>query len=199
MALPNINHSVCAECGGLCCKNSGCALIPSDISDPFRYNKLMKKLKTGKYSFKLAAQYNFYLAEYQYQLRLCIRNAERDVIDLFSPPNRCSIWSPEKGCPFSDEERPYQGLHLIPAPYGFGCHDDFDDDFMFENWALVQSELEMAFSEYSSGKSVIQVLYEQYTKNVESFRNQIGTKIRESFAKKCLFVTEELLLQHGFL
>lgn len=196
MALPNINHSLCAECGGLCCQNSGCALIPSDISDPFRYNKLLKKLKTGKYSFRIAIHFNSFRRRYEYQLRLCIRNKDRDIIDLFSPPNNCSLWSPTTGCPFSDEERPYQGLHLIPAKYG--CHVDFDKNFMFEKWGPVQVELEQAFKEYSD-KSVLSVLSDQYKENLEKVLSSIGTKMNDDFGMKIIFANEQILKQHGLL
>ena len=29
--VKNINPEVCAKCGGMCCKSSGCSLMPCDV------------------------------------------------------------------------------------------------------------------------------------------------------------------------
>lgn len=193
---PNVNHSICSKCGGKCCKYSGCALFPINISNPFRYSKLLKRMQTGKYSFKLSLFQDCESSQYGYQLRIKARNVDRDVVDLFSAPNRCMHWRAKGGCLFTDATRPYEGLHLIPQP-SYQCYPDFSANFAFEQWEKVQSDLKKAFVKFSpNGDDVLTTLYKQYKANIEEVRQSAKD---DPALKHFLIAVEALLKQEGYL
>ena len=42
----NVNSTICAECGGTCCKSCGCHFSPSDFED-LSFDGLKKELQKG--------------------------------------------------------------------------------------------------------------------------------------------------------
>jgi len=124
-----LNKKKCSECGGVCCKRCGCMYLPEDFAS-MEYEDLLKLINVGnisinihifdifgtsliyeKYGFYNAATYNKRL--WSYYLYLRARNIDGDIIDFFGGENTCSMLS-DKGCKYSDNERPSLGLSLIP-------------------------------------------------------------------------------------
>lgn len=192
---PIFNHSLCSKCKGYCCRQCGCTLFPRDISSSKeRFQKdLKKKIRTGNYSFIIVIYPEG--NKYTYQLRLRTRNVNREIIDLFSPYSECSLWSPETGCSFSDQDRPSGGRYLIPQP-NHECYLDYDDDWALSEWNKVQEEMEKEFKKIAH-EGVLPTLAKQYAKNKDLF-----SQISENFTAALFSIilpTETLLTQEGYL
>ena len=110
------DRDICRECGGFCCKKSGCDYSPRDFDD-LSINKLHEKLLEGNISiisyleFKRSGNGKLYAEPFLY---LRARNTDRDVVDLVSYKKRCSMLR-EDGCSYSFEDRPFGGRNLIPG------------------------------------------------------------------------------------
>ena len=114
----NENTEVCKNCGGRCCKKSGCDYWPSDLPDK-TYKGILKFLENGKVS--IVAMMNFKringkLCNFPF-LYLRERNTGRDVVDLLSMKTPCSNLT-EHGCSYTYEERPSGGKNLTPSKDG---------------------------------------------------------------------------------
>lgn len=111
------NREICAQCGGFCCKKSGCDYIPSDFEN-MSINSLATKLEEGNISVVSALKFErlpngkIYVNPFLY---LRARNVNRPIVDLFSLKTRCSQLT-EDGCKYSINERPSGGVNLIPLP-----------------------------------------------------------------------------------
>ena len=121
----NENKEVCKNCGGRCCKKSGCDYWPSDLPDK-TYKGILKFLENGKVS--IVAMMNFKringkLCNFPF-LYLRERNTGRDVVDLLSMKTPCSNLT-EHGCSYTYEERPSGGKNLTPSKDGL-CYPKED-------------------------------------------------------------------------
>lgn len=108
------NKSICAKCGGMCCKKSGCDYYVSDFKE-INKSSLLEILEKGNVS--IVAALDFYKANGKDicspYLYLRARNTGREVVDLFSFKTRCSMLR-EDGCTYDLEHRPGGGVNLIP-------------------------------------------------------------------------------------
>lgn len=109
------NKEKCKNCGGKCCKKSGCDYFVSDfesLTKEYLYNVLL----TGNVSIVAAVTFDklrdgrTVCTPYLY---LRARNVDREVIDLFSFKKQCSKLT-ETGCMYDINERPGGGVNLIP-------------------------------------------------------------------------------------
>lgn len=114
--IKNENIDICRECGGMCCKKSGCDYSALDFKN-CSYNTLYNELLKGDKSivsymkFKVDSNGNY---TYEPLLYLRARNNGRDIVDLVSIKTGCSLLG-ENGCKFSYEERPSGGKNLKPV------------------------------------------------------------------------------------
>lgn len=129
----SVNHSICASCGGKCCKHAPCVLLPCDIKD-MSVNGIKEMLDTGYYSLRVQ-QYNFD----DILITMCTRQIDmgrvRDTL-LF---NTCSLWT-ENGCPLSDGDRPTGARLLIPDP-SHRCRNLLSDSVLRRAWEPYQNVL----------------------------------------------------------
>ena len=192
-----VNHDICRGCKGKCCQHSGCQLFPVNISNSISdfIKELETKIKTEKYSFILAFKEDEWSNRIDFQLRLRVRNRGKGLFDLCTQLAPCKLWMKESGCPFSDEERPYGGLHLIPDEYDF-CQCDYSDEFAFSQWSIFQYEMETVFEKYSSGLKVLEVLKKQYIININSLREAAK---HDSYLDNLICKTERILYQEGLM
>ena len=134
------DKDICRECGGFCCKKSGCDYSPRDFSD-LSINKLHEKLLEGNISiisyleFKRSGNGKLYAEPFLY---LRARNTDRDVVDLVSYKKRCSMLR-EDGCSYSFEERPFGGRNLIPGKTR--CVPEVDPYDIVMEWGRYQKVL----------------------------------------------------------
>lgn len=135
------NRELCAKCGGLCCKMSGCDFFVTDF-DNLKIEYLESVLNTGRVSVtgNLAIKHTKNGNPYtELILALKARNVGRDEIDLWSISSRC-VNLEENGCYFDVNERPSGGVHLIAKP-NRKCKPDYDMDSELEKWLPYQNVL----------------------------------------------------------
>ena len=144
----NENTEVCKNCGGICCKKSGCDYWPSDLPDK-TYKGILKFLENGKVS--IVAMMNFKringkLCNFPF-LYLRERNTGRDVVDLLSMKTPCSNLT-EHGCSYTYEERPSGGKNLTPSKDGL-CYPKEDNLQKVLEWSPYQKQLEKIVKRYT--------------------------------------------------
>jgi len=114
--IRNENLEICQECGGMCCKKSGCDYSADDFKN-CSYNNLVKELSKGDKS--IICYLNFKedsLGNITYEpfLYLRARNNNRDIVDLISIKTGCSLLL-ETGCSLDYNNRPCGGRNLKPV------------------------------------------------------------------------------------
>ncbi len=155
------DRSICAKCGGACCKKSGCGYIVEDFST-FKLMDLKAKLDEGNISIKsvLYACYDSGREKLEKILVLKSRSVDKGVVDLFSANSQCKMLT-ENGCAYSLAERPSLGAILKPSLQG-GCRIDNDTQIAaIEGWKGHQAVLEKLVKIYT-GKNADTVYSEQF-------------------------------------
>lgn len=143
------NRSICAKCGGLCCKRSGCSYYVSDIKE-MTVEYIIKMLDSGQTSvagnilFKKNNEGKIYS---EYYLFLRTRNINREAIDLYSLNTACALLK-EDGCPFTFAERPSSAKMLKPKR-NHKCQNKGDNKKELDNWLRVQDILEEVVLRYA--------------------------------------------------
>lgn len=170
----NENTEVCKNCGGRCCKKSGCDYWPSDLPDK-TYKGILKFLENGKVS--IVAMMNFKringkLCNFPF-LYLRERNTGRDIVDLLSMKTPCSNLT-EHGCSYTYEERPSGGKNLTPSKDGL-CYPKEDNLQKVLEWSPYQKQLEKIVKRYT-GLSIDNKIKEDVVTlltdiNEENFKN----------------------------
>lgn len=114
--IKNENINICRECGGMCCKKSGCDYSANDFKN-CSYDNLLKELLKGDKSIicyiKFNEDNNGNLT-YSSFLYLRARNNNRGPVDLISLKTGCALLM-ENGCPFDYKHRPEGGRNLKPV------------------------------------------------------------------------------------
>lgn len=143
------NYELCHECGGRCCKKSGCDYYTSDF-DALTKEALINILNTGNVSIVAAMVLNdskqgeILMAPILY---LRARNEGREVVDLLSLKRRCSMLTDE-GCTYSLKERPSGGVHFIPYENNKCKRDDDARDELLK-WLPYQNVLGRMVKRYA--------------------------------------------------
>lgn len=146
---------ICRECGGMCCKKSGCDYAVSDFDDR-SMKGLLESLAVGDKSivaminFETLPNGKFIAVPFLY---VRARNCDRDVIDLVSMKTTCSMLT-DTGCSYSYEDRPFGGRNLVPRRRSDGPCRPLDNplDKIME-WEPYQKQLSKIVKRYT-GKSV---------------------------------------------
>ncbi len=156
------NKSICATCGGRCCKKSGCGYMVKDIKS-FKFADLKALIDEGNISIKACMKFRYgpdgNVKYTDKVLVLKARSVDKSEVDLFSASSQCKMLTPT-GCAYSLEERPSLGGLLIPKP-NMGCFPAFDAKEVVEEWAEHQDVLRKLVKHYT-GKSVERVYSEQF-------------------------------------
>lgn len=147
----NENLSICRECGGMCCKKSGCDYSALDFKN-CTYDNLYKELIKGDKSivcymkFKKDNNGNYLYEPFLY---LCARNKKRDIVDLVSIKTGCALLL-SNGCSFSYKDRPSGGKNLKPVRKEVGpcvpLVNPFDIVGSWKNHQKTLKRLVLAFS-----------------------------------------------------
>ena len=135
------DRNICAECGGYCCKKSGCDYFVSDF-ESMKIDYLESILDTGRVSVVASCVFkrlpNNKLINTPI-LSLRARNINRNDIDLISFKTTCASLE-ENGCHFSLKDRPSGGATLIPCRDGV-CYSEVDRLKELEKWQQYQNVL----------------------------------------------------------
>lgn len=136
------DRNICKECGGYCCKKSGCDYFVSDFEN-MKIDYLESILDTGRVSVVASCYFkrlpNNKLINIPV-LYLRARNINRKEIDLLSFKTTCASLE-EDGCYFDIEKRPSGGSTLIPAKNRM-CYTEVDRVKELEKWKPYQNVLE---------------------------------------------------------
>lgn len=145
-----INPEICSECGGKCCKKSGCSYSPYDFESQ-SFNYLHQHLENGTSS--ITCTFEMWENPYRITPVLSIRkrNIDRPIIDLISEKNTCVLLT-ETGCPLPAEQRPKAGLSLIPSSTGT-CRSYYTNEMQLKEWLEHQKVLERLVKRYSGVSS----------------------------------------------
>lgn len=116
----NCNHTLCAECGGECCKKVGCTFSPQDFIRLSPEHKLtpegiLNEVKKGYITLELYDGDQHYVEGLIWAPRM--RNKGGPIIEDLIIGRRLEgecIALGENGCAFSYEDRPTEGKLLIP-------------------------------------------------------------------------------------
>lgn len=148
------NREFCRQCGGYCCKKSGCDYWVDDFDDK-TYNGLLEVLATGNISIfsllKFQKLKNGKLVAIPF-LGLRARNTDRDIVDLLSIKTTCSMLR-EDGCTYSLEDRPSGGVNLIPGESKYHCRPFKKPLDEMVKWNSYQKQLRKIVKKYT-GMSV---------------------------------------------
>ena len=139
----NENLDICRECGGMCCKKSGCDYSANDFKN-CSYDTLAKELQKGDKSivcymkFKIDADGNYIYDPFLY---LRARNKNRDVIDLISIKTGCALLNKD-GCDHPYKQRPEGGRNLKPVRFEKGmCYPLKNPMSIVSTWKPYQKVL----------------------------------------------------------
>lgn len=126
------DKNICQECGGFCCKKSGCDYSTKDFKD-LGVKAIIDILNEGNVSVVAAFDYSLLkdgTKVPKFHLYLRARNIDRGPVDLFSFKKQCSMLTPT-GCSYDLEHRPYGGANLVPV--GMNKETKLPDCYVDEN------------------------------------------------------------------
>lgn len=109
--VKNINPEVCAKCGGMCCKSSGCSLMPCDVRK-MSVKGIKEMLDTGNYSLRVIEL--IFDKKVEYIVGMSSRRVNNQRVENNWLDGRCVLLT-ENGCMLSDEDRPTGALLSIPS------------------------------------------------------------------------------------
>ena len=171
------DRDVCRECGGFCCKKSGCDYSPKDFKD-LSLNGVLNILECGNIS--IVSVVSFELLPNGKKcctpfLFLRARNVDRDIVDIMSYRKQCSMLT-ETGCSYDLEHRPSGGSNLLPLGIDPDtgipmCHPDEDPSTIVRPWESYQKVLTKAVKRLT-GKTVEEVFVEQLEELFVTFLKQ---------------------------
>jgi len=144
------NKEFCKNCGGYCCKKSGCDYWVSDFDDK-SYKGLLEVLSEGNISIvsflNIQRLKNNKLVVVPF-LGLRARNNDRDVVEFLSIKTGCSMLT-DSGCSYSLENRPSGGVNLIPGKSRFDCRPDKNPVEEMKKWDSYQKVLRKIVKNYT--------------------------------------------------
>ncbi len=168
------NKELCKQCGGYCCKKSGCDYFVEDFAD-LSYKGLLNvlaegnisivallkfsKLKTGKLTFTPI-------------LYLRARNEGRDVVDLVSIKKSCSLLK-EDGCSYDLANRPSGGVNLIPTGDKYKCYPKEDALSAILKWESYQKVLSRIVKRYTGVSVDEKIRQDVYNLFVEFLNSEL--------------------------
>ena len=107
----NVNASICAKCGGACCKICGCHFSPDDFEE-ISFESLKREIEKGYISIDHVDGEMIYSDNGVFILR--VRNQGSPIVDTsFRREKQCILFG-KNGCKLDYEHRPTGGKLLIP-------------------------------------------------------------------------------------
>lgn len=182
------DRNICHECGGFCCKKSGCDYSPNDFKDK-SLTGILNILECGNISIVSVVKFRMLPNGKKCcepLLFLRARNIDRGIIDLISYRKQCSMLT-ETGCTYDLEHRPSGGANLTPVGLDPKtkmplCYPAEDPKTIIYPWESYQKVLEKAVKRLT-GKTVDEVFEEQLEELFVTSLNQNfeGINVVEGF------------------
>ena len=154
-----VNEEKCRVCKGKCCQRHACDCSPEDFDNDIR---LMRgALETGKYAIDftrstadafvysskgaLTLDIEHILKTENEALYIRGRNRNRPIVDILHTEKKegpCVMWSLEKGCELSFEQRPKYGRTVIPFLFiPENCINTYTKQDLIQEWKPYTKEL----------------------------------------------------------
>ena len=131
-----VNQNLCKECKGKnCCQIAGCALAPKDFGGLITEETLEIRLKEDIVFSLIPTK-----KETKYKMQIMgmtvnalfvprikgIKDKDSFLIKKKISNNPCMYWSYENGCKFSENERPFGGLSVVPNKDKVNCYNLYE-------------------------------------------------------------------------
>lgn len=154
-----VDHDMCSECGGQCCKENGCIYLPNDFNK-LDFHSLKKEINKGYISVSGQPFAGFAGDAWTFLLYLRARNEGASEVDLITSGGPCKLLN-ENGCLLDEENRPSLGLLVKPTKVGGPCEKMYASDLVL-NWLDYDNVLAQLVRYYTH-KDVIDVVVEEIT------------------------------------
>lgn len=157
--INNENKEFCRVCGGMCCKNSGCAFSPRDFKGEITKERLEKLLKTGLVSLDWwdgdptnttdSALNDTVEIAYFIRIRNLLLDHGDNLAPIIDPSfgGKCCLLT-NNGCMLSFEHRPLQGQALIPKSREYNCDEGYSKRECCIEWLNYDTLLREIYSEF---------------------------------------------------
>lgn len=135
------NKDICRQCGGFCCKKSGCDYASTDFKN-LGINNLYSILLEGRISIVSAISFEKLNNGKLFAnpiLFLRARNIDRPIVDLLSMKKTCSQLTKD-GCSYEHDNRPAGGRNLVPA-LNRKCYSELPQMEIINTWNSYQRTL----------------------------------------------------------
>jgi hypothetical protein len=147
-----LNPSLCAECGGACCKRCGCFFSPDDFAD-LSFEGMKAEIDKGYIVIEAVDLDQYNMDGFAYIVRA--RNVGDPVYigSLTHRPEAPCVMLGENGCKFDWEHRPAGGRLLKPVK-GARCETDYGICETVREWRAHQRLLNELVDYYRRRKDV---------------------------------------------
>lgn len=167
----NINKQMCKECGGLCCKQTGCVYLPKDF-ESMNFKFLRSQIMKGNISISGHPAPGLRLNSWTFILYLRARNENAKIVDLVNRGGKCKMLG-KNGCKYKDKDRPSVGLALKPHPTIRPCTMDNYGNIVTEQWLKHQDVLHKLVKEFT-GEDADEVLIRDLKCMQDELNHKIG-------------------------
>ncbi len=174
---PFTGFSLCAKCGGLCCLKNSCCCIPEDFDD-LSPEGIEAILDTGKYM--ICAFFEAVIRDEEIFINVIPAISAREVecpdngILISLTRSKCANLD-KNGCMLNEDERPSQGLTLIPVDEN-GCRCFLTN--MCDYWEDYLSVLNEVIKK-RTGKTVNEIFLENYEQEVTQIKEALQEAVVE--------------------
>ena len=142
------NHSICAECGGICCKANPGTCSPCDFGSPPDPKRIAVALESGNYQVDWDESLNAARGGWEtiYFVRPTVDDKHRDKVYHGTWGGRCILLT-DTGCSLPLSERPYGCRSVEPFPSDKDCimHGGSCTSDHAVRWEKFQDEIRDAY------------------------------------------------------
>lgn len=175
--IPHIDCKLCSSCGGRCCKDGACGLMPVDIPDK-TIKGIINQLRSGKFSI------TFFCLEIAEGIVepipvIAAREIDAGTVNKSIIHRPCALLR-SNGCLLTEKDRPTQALLLIPQPNN-RCKSLLKPKDVWNAWLPYRDLLE-EIVKIETGKNSSQLFKEGCCEAVEHFRRRLA-KVGGDFNK----------------
>ena len=175
-----VDKEMCKNCGGVCCKENGCAYLPQDFKN-MNINYLIEELNKGNIS--ISGQPAPFLGDtWTYILFLRARNEDAPIVDLFTNGGPCKNLT-ETGCGLKRNEMPSLGKSVKPTKVGGPCKQMLEPVFMTDSWLKYQNLLKRIIMKIT-GEDFEELLISQINERIDLIKEKLSNNIEITSMEK---------------
>lgn len=172
------DESMCAKCGGACCKTVGCIYSIRQFYDErtglLKVKKIKEILKQGNVSIACQPINNFCGDAWTFILYLKARDEGADVIDILGKGGPC-VNLLDSGCKLKENEKPLYGKTVKPTKIGGPCEQTANARSFVYDCLLFHKELATVLEEYT-GMEAEKYLLDRLVEDSKYLQKKIKNK-----------------------